>query len=67
MSLFFFQSSISADANDDMALVKEIREIASSANFSVIVFNPFFTYIDLVISSLESIISFFNVYLNVLC
>jgi len=67
MSLFFFQSSISADANDDMALVKEIREIASSANFSVIVFNPFFTYIDLVISLLESIISFFNVYLNVLC
>ena len=51
-----FQSSKSADANDDMALVKEIRLIADSANFSVAVFNPVFTYIDLVISkNLKSI------------
>jgi hypothetical protein len=44
----FFQSSRLDNANDDMAMVKEIRQIASSANFTTIVFNPFFTYIDLV-------------------
>ena len=36
------------DANDDMAMVKEIRQIAESAPFKTIVFNPYFTYIDLV-------------------
>jgi len=48
IAILFLQSSRLDNANDDMAMVKEIRQIASSANFTTIVFNPFFTYIDLV-------------------
>jgi len=47
-SKFYFQSAKSENANDDMAMVKEMRKIADSAPFKVIVFNPYFTYIDLV-------------------
>lgn len=46
-SRFFFQSGKISNAIEEMAMVLELRRIASSANFNVVVFNPYFPYLDM--------------------
>ncbi len=50
-SRFFLQSSNVSNSNDEMIMLGALRKIAANSTIKVIVYNPFFPFIDLVRSS----------------